>query len=98
MRLLTYICVFKKALMPVQKIVHFSLLIKIEGRLREFNFRKRSENQYDGDTSDERGNRWTFKWYNNGEDWMLEPYLNEQPTWIKNNVTVIKEAFLTELL
>ncbi|MGV3766817.1 MAG: hypothetical protein ACO1NW_11870 [Chitinophagaceae bacterium] len=84
--------------MPVQKIVHFSILIKIDGRLREFNFRKRSESQYDGDTSDERGNRCTFKWHNQGEDWILEPDSKEQPSWIKNNVTVIKEAFLTELL
>ncbi|MCH5717194.1 hypothetical protein [Niabella hibiscisoli] len=42
------------------KIIHFSRLVKISGRLREFNYKKNNnagDYVFDVDTADDRGNR-----------------------------------------
>ena len=51
--------------------IAFTELIKVNGRLREFNFRKRSETIYDVDTSDEGGNRYIFRLVKD-DDWHIE--------------------------
>ncbi len=57
--------------MPFPKNIAYTSLIKINGRLREFNFRKRGESQYDVDTNDERGNRYFFKMIKQEESWKI---------------------------
>lgn len=87
--------------MRVLKNVQFSLLVKIEGRVREFNFRKRSDTCYDGDVSDEKGERWSFVWKLVDSNWHLEPKETKTssfPLWIVSNISAIRECFLTELL
>jgi hypothetical protein len=52
--------------------IQFTKLIKIDGRQREFNFRKRTSHEYDVDTSDERGNRIMFKLVKMEDNWTMQ--------------------------
>lgn len=70
----------------------------MDGRVREVNFRQRSEVSYDGDVSDESNKRYFFKWELRENQWQMDPQTGEYPLWISNNIAVIREAFLTELL
>ena len=47
--------------MPQATNIVFTELIKINNRLREFNFRKRGDTLYDVDAADEIGNRYVFR-------------------------------------
>lgn len=76
--------------MPVIKNIAFTLLIKIKGRLREFNFRKRSDDIFDGDISDERGTRYFFKMRKREETWKMEGL--ELPTWLTESEIQVIEA------
>ena len=67
--------------------IAFTLLIKINGRLREFNFRKRPEDQYDTDTNDERGNRLIFRLIKTEGTWKIEG--NSLPAWLMENEALI---------
>jgi hypothetical protein len=87
--------------MAVSKNVQFSILIKIEGRLREFNFRRLSENTYDADVSGEGGIRHSFAWFREDGNWQLfkkSKKAESLPEWIVNNTSSIREGFLTEIL
>ena len=86
--------------MTLIKNIHFSILIKIDGRLREFNFRKRSESRYDADTSDEQGKRWSFTWLQEDGNWTMlaTPVTATLPSWLLHNTASIRESFLTETL
>jgi len=71
--------------MPIQfkKNIQFSRMIKAEGRLREFNFRKTGtpgEERCTVDTVDDRGNRIIFSMLMESGTWKLgSPLL---PKWI----------------
>ena len=80
--------------MPVIKNIAFTLLIKINGRQREFNFRKRSEFWYDGDTNNDRGDRVFFKLEKDAENWKLSG--NDLPNWMTNNESSISESVTRE--
>jgi hypothetical protein len=60
--------------------IAFTSLIKVRGRLREFNFRKRSPSQYDVDTNDERGNRYFFKMEKQEDSWKISSA--DLPDWL----------------
>lgn len=83
----------------LNKVVHFSRLIKIENRLREFNYKKNNllgDNVYDVDTADDRGNRIYFKLRNAENIWTVEAK-TALPDWLKNNektiVTGLEEGY-----
>lgn len=78
--------------MPFTKNIAFTLLIKINGRLREFNFRKRGEIFYDADTNDERGNRYFFKMVKQEEGWKLTG--DGLPRWLAENEALIHAAII----
>lgn len=84
--------------MAVVKNKQFSILVKIDGRVREFNFRKRSETSYDADVNDDRSGRCQFQWNNSQEGWRVNGNIDSLPTWLVNNSSSIREVFLTELL
>lgn len=66
-----------------KKIIHFSRLVKIGDRLREFNFKKNNlagEYVFDVDTANDRGNRIFFRMEKNGETWSLHSELT-LPEW-----------------
>ena len=69
------------------KNIHFSLLIRLNNRLHEFNFLQRPDGSFDGDTSDERGNRHYFKMIRRGDGWQLQG--TGLPPWISANEHVI---------
>lgn len=77
------------------KMIHFSRLVKIEGRLREFNFRKNNNlgnYVFDGDTADDRGNRLFFRLSKDSGDWELSS-AQSLPDWIAGN----QELLVSEL-
>jgi hypothetical protein len=72
--------------MNTHKNLHFTLLIRIQGRLREFNFRKRPDNNYDVDVADERGNRIQFRIMQEETKFIKGDNL---PAWISANQEAI---------
>jgi hypothetical protein len=79
--------------------IQFTKLIKADGRLREFNFRKVNglhEELFTVDVSDDRGNRIMFKMRKEGNEWLI---LADQtvPDWIWENILRYNEAIEEEL-
>lgn len=79
--------------------IQFSKLIKAEGRLREFNFRKVNglhEELFTVDVSDDRGNRVMFKMRKEDNEWLI---IAEQPIpdWIRTSISRFNEAIEEEL-
>ena len=80
------------------KVVHFTRLIKAGGRLREFNFRKIKDPQYElfsVDVCDDRGNRIMFKMQKENNAWKTIP--QPLPEWILNNESNLSELIEDEL-
>jgi len=79
--------------------IQFTKLIKTEGRLREFNFRKVNglhEELFTVDVSDDRGNRIMFKMHKDGNDWSIR---SEQPLpdWVQKSTSKFNEVIEEEL-
>ena len=79
--------------------IQFTKLVKIQGRLREFNFRKLNglnEGQFTVDVSDDKGNRIMFSMQKNGTTYIFynSPSL---PEWIREQESVLSELIETEL-
>ena len=83
--------------MTVQRHIAFTKLIKAEGRLREFNFRRRAGLQgpiYDIDVSDQSGKRHYFHLQQLGNEWQA---INQEiPAWITDALPSI-QAFIAEV-
>jgi hypothetical protein len=80
------------------KNIHFTRLLKINGRLREFNFRKMKgpqEELFSVDVSDDRGNRIMFQMQKDGNAWKITD--QEVPKWILENDDKLNEAIEEEL-
>lgn len=78
-----------------KKIIHFTRLVKISGRLREFNYRKNNmagEYVFDVDTADDRGNRVFCRLTKAEDKWSLTSK-QDLPAWINDN----KEQLVSEL-
>lgn len=85
---------------PIQnfKNVQFSRLVKTEGRLREFNFRKSNSNGtslFFVDVTDDRSNRILFQMHKDSESWKIQPQL--LPDWILKNENVLHGFIEDEL-
>ena len=76
--------------MNTHKNLHFTLLIRIHGRLREFNFRKRPDQHYDADVADDRGNRIQFRILWQEEAKQIKG--DNLPSWVTSNHEGIIEA------
>jgi hypothetical protein len=79
--------------------IQFSKLIKTDGRLREFNFRRVNgllEEIFTVDVSDDRGNRIMFKMQKEGNERIIG---SDQPVpdWIRNINSKLNEAIEEEL-
>ena len=86
--------------MPIRfvRMVQFTLLVKVEGRLREFNFRKLknpAEEIFDVNVCNERGDRFCFNMQKKDNGWRIEG--GELPKWILQNETNLNEAIEDEL-
>lgn len=80
--------------MDFKKNIAFTSLIKINGRLSEFNFRKRGESQYDIDTNDDRGNRLFIKMEKQDGEWRIVDA--GVPAWLVKSQDLINEAIKNE--
>ena len=76
--------------MAIATNITFTILIKVNGRLREFNFRKRKDLFYDTDTNDERDNRYTFRMIRENDQWKITG--SEIPDWIIKNEALIAHS------
>lgn len=75
------------------KIIHFSRLVKIEDRLREFNFKKNNnagDYVFDVDTANDRGNRIFFRMQKTDNEWSVS---SEQPMpeWVEKHLQQLVE-------
>jgi hypothetical protein len=80
------------------KNIQFSKLIKAEGRLREFNFRKSNPNGeilFVVDVTDDRSNRIIFQMQKESEFWKIQPQL--LPDWILKYESQFHELIEDEL-
>jgi hypothetical protein len=80
------------------KNIHFTRLLKINGRLREFNFRKIKgiqEELFSVDVSDERGNRIMFHMQKDGNAWKVTD--QQVHKWILENEDKLHEVIEEEL-
>lgn len=84
--------------MQFVRMVQFTRLVKAEGRLREFNFRKlKSPDQetFTVNVCNERGDRIVFSMQKKDTNWKIIP--DELPQWIVQNEKGLNEAIETEL-
>ena len=81
------------------KNIQFTKLLKVEGRLREFNFRKLggvNEGFFTVDVVDDRGNRILFYMRkDNNSGWSISQ--QPLPTWVVENESKLNEHILDEL-
>ncbi len=80
------------------RAVQFSLLIKLESRLREFNFRKIRNTEVDTfsvNVCNERGERIFFDMKKQESGWDFTP--SNLPAWIEHNKKQIQQAVEDEL-
>lgn len=80
------------------KNIQFTKLIKSEGRLREFNFRKLSgvnEGIFTVDVSDDRGNRILFRMQKENNTWKI--IQQPLPNWIWDIEISFNDAIEEEL-
>jgi hypothetical protein len=79
----------------VKKNIHFTRLVKVNGRLKEFNFRKLggvNEGLFTVDVSDDRGNRILFRLLYENNVYKIAPDQN-LPNWV-----IEKEGLYNELI
>jgi hypothetical protein len=79
-------------------MVQFTRLVKMEGRLREFNFRKMrtpDEEQFSVNVCNERGDRILFNMEKKDNGWRIQS--TELPKWILQNEGRLNEAIEDEL-
>jgi hypothetical protein len=79
--------------------IQFSRLIKTDGRLREFNFRRVNglhEELFTVDVSDDRGNRIMFKMQKEGDGWVIH---TDQPVpdWVRSTSSKFNDLIEEEL-
>jgi hypothetical protein len=80
------------------KNVQFSRVLKADGRMREFNFRKpngRDQAPCTVDVSDERGHRIIFSMNKNESQWKIVP--QPLPQWVTQLETKFDELIEEEL-
>jgi hypothetical protein len=82
----------------VKKNIHFTKLVKVNGRLKEFNFRKLggpNEGLFTVDVSDDRGNRLLFRMQKEQENWKILP--QQLPTWVMDKENTFHDLIEEEL-
>ena len=84
-------------LLQFSKNVHFTRLVKINSRLKEFNLRRipdATDFLFHADVADDRGNRIVFKLKKTNNDWKI---IDKQlPAWILENEKIISDIIIEE--
>ena len=84
--------------MQFVRMVQFTRLVKINGRLREFNFRKLKspgEDLFSVNVVNDRGDRILFNMKKNDSEWRIPP--DKLPDWIIQGEQELGEAIEDEL-
>ncbi|HEV7781670.1 MAG TPA: hypothetical protein VGO58_10420 [Chitinophagaceae bacterium] len=84
--------------MQFVKMIQFTRLVKAEGRLREFNFRKLrglEEDLFSVNVCNERGDRILFNMQKKDNAWRIQS--TELPKWIVQNEKALDEVIEDEL-
>ncbi len=84
--------------MTFVRLVQFTQLVKAEGRLREFNFRKLKspgEEMFTVNVINDRGDRIIFSMQKQEDHWKIIP--SQLPPWIMQNENKLNDAIETEL-
>ena len=79
------------------KNVHFTKLVKIADRLREFNFRRvpdATEHLFHVDVSDDRGNRIVFRLRKQDNHWQITE--QSLPQWVYSTEKVLNDVISEE--
>jgi hypothetical protein len=82
----------------VKKNIHFTKLVKVNGRLKEFNFRKlggSNEGLFTVDVSDDRGHRILFRMQKEQDIWKILP--QQLPTWVMEKEPTFHDLIEEEL-
>ncbi len=80
------------------KNIQFTRLIKADGRLREFNFRKMTllqETLFSIDVVDDRGNRVMFRMRRQDNDWVI--IAQPLPVWVQEQEQALSDMIKEEL-
>jgi hypothetical protein len=80
------------------RLIQFTRLVKVEGRLREFNFKKvksPDEEVFNVNVCTERGDRIIFNMQKKESNWRIIP--DEVPKWISQCETILHQAIEDEL-
>ena len=86
--------------LPYGKNIQFTRLIKTEGKIREFNFRRAGYHEdiyFSVDVNDDRGNRIIFTMKKQNETWSIEQPLRPLPVWIAKVEQQLNESIEQEL-
>lgn len=84
--------------MKFVRMVQFTRLVKADGRLREFNFRKinnQEEEMFNVNVCNDRGERVFFSMQKKEDDWGINP--GQLPQWILQNEKKLDECIKDEL-
>ena len=74
--------------------IAFTSMIKIDGRVHEFNFRKKNEAVFEADSTDSRGNRVFFELSRESENWTITS--QNLPSWVTRNEDLVVQAIDTQ--
>lgn len=86
-------------LLQFVRMIQFTRLVKADGRLREFNFRKvksPDEELFDVNVCSDRGDRIIFRMEKKDDAWRIVPGL--LPQWILQNENSLDESIKNELV
>ena len=78
--------------------IQFTKLVKVNGRLREFNFRKPNgseESLFSVDTIDERGSRIIFNMQKSDDSWKI--IQKDIPEWVLASESMFNDLIVEEL-
>jgi hypothetical protein len=81
------------------RMIQFTRLVKADGRLREFNFRKvksPDEELFDVNVCNDRGDRIIFNMQKKDDAWRIVP--GQLPQWILQNENSLDESIKNELV
>lgn len=78
--------------MDFTRNIQFSLLIPVNGRLREFNFLRRNPELYEADIADESGDRYYFRLLKQNEQWRINGI--DLPLWLRRLEELVDKAVI----
>lgn len=92
------VLILRTMMLNFKRNIHFTRLVKVADRLREFNFRKLPGTEtpsFHIDVPDDRGNRIVFRMQQENNSWKIVD--QQLPSWINATETKLNEVIEEEL-